>query len=45
MPALYTLEALGFIINLISIYVYTRTYWPYLRKSADPDASDNLLKK
>lgn len=32
----YVLEAMGFAINLISIYVYTRAYWPALRAELRP---------
>lgn len=31
---LYVFEILAMIVNLISLYVYTRHYWPYLRRSA-----------
>lgn len=31
---LYCFEALAFIVNLVSIYTYTKFYWPYLMKSA-----------
>ena len=34
---LYALEALGFVVNLISIWVYTRAYWQYLRRAATRD--------
>lgn len=37
---LYTLEALALAINFISVYTYTRRYWPYLRKSASVDHLD-----
>ncbi len=33
----YTFEVIAFLINFISICIYTRNYWPYLRKSAEPD--------
>lgn len=33
MVVLYTLEAAGLLINIISIYVYTRNYWPYLQRA------------
>ena len=32
--ALYTFEAIAFVINFVSLWVYTRNYWPYLRQSA-----------
>ena len=32
----YALEIAGIIINLISIWVYTVNYWPYLRKEMKP---------
>ena len=35
MPVLYALEALAFLLNLVSFHVYTATYWPYVRKSLD----------
>ena len=31
---LYVFEAIGTLINLVSIWVYTASYWPYVRKSA-----------
>ena len=31
---LYAMEALAVAINFISLYIYTRYYWPYLRRSA-----------
>jgi len=33
MAVLYTLEAAGLLINLISVYVYTRNYWPSLKRA------------
>ena len=30
---LYTFEAVAFVINLVSLYIYTRHYWPYLRQT------------
>ncbi len=33
--ALYPIEALVFIVNGVSVYIYTRRYWPSLRKSVD----------
>ncbi len=32
---MYLLEAAAFISNFISLYIYTRNYWPYLLKSTD----------
>lgn len=29
----YVFEGIAFIINLLSLYIYTRNYWPYLKKS------------
>lgn len=36
LPALlvYLFEAIAMALNLISLHIYTRLYWPYLRKSA-----------
>jgi len=31
---IHTFEALAVLINLVSVYSYTRDYWPYLRRSA-----------
>jgi len=31
----YAFEAFAFIINVISLFVYTRTYWPYLRRATE----------
>jgi CDP-diacylglycerol---glycerol-3-phosphate 3-phosphatidyltransferase len=33
-PALYAFEVVALAINLLSIYTYTRRYWPYLRQAA-----------
>lgn len=33
--AVHAFEGLAFAVNLVSIYTYTRRYWPYLRKSAE----------
>jgi len=33
-PLLLTFEIIGLIVNMISLYMYTSYYWPYLRKSA-----------
>ena len=30
---IYTFEVLGLIVNMVSLYMYTHRYWPYLRKS------------
>lgn len=30
---LYALEAVALVMNFVSLYIYTRTYWPQLRKS------------
>lgn len=32
---LFAFEGIAFISNFISLYIYTRNYWPYLLKSAD----------
>lgn len=34
---LYVLEAIAVVINIVSIVVYTRTYWPSLKHSIRPD--------
>jgi phosphatidylglycerophosphate synthase len=34
LPLIYTAEAIAFLVNAISLYTYTRFYWPYLRKAA-----------
>lgn len=34
-PVVYTFEGLALLVNVVSLYVYTKGYWPYLRKSAD----------
>jgi len=34
---LHFFEIVGFAINIISLFVYTRRYWPYLRKSVNDD--------
>ena len=39
---LYMFEILAVIVNLISLYVYTRHYWPYLRRSAVLKEKDKL---
>ncbi|MCK5802366.1 MAG: CDP-alcohol phosphatidyltransferase family protein [Lentisphaeria bacterium] len=39
-PVLTTLEVLGLVINLVSMYVYTKHYWPSLLQSMDYDKSD-----
>lgn len=31
----YSFEVIALIVNLASLYTYTRNYWPYLRKSAE----------
>lgn len=36
---LYVFEAIAFIVNIVSVYTYTRHYWPYLRKSAQTEDS------
>lgn len=38
---LYAAEIVAVIVNLISLYVYTRRYWPYLQRSAQPEGSSN----
>jgi len=35
MPLLYVLEATAFVINLVSLYIYTDRYWPFLRQSME----------
>ena len=35
---LFGFEMLGLTINAISVWVYTRRYWPFLRRSADIEA-------
>jgi len=32
---MYILEGIAFVSNFVSLYIYTRNYWPYLVKSAD----------
>jgi len=32
---LHLLEGIAFISNFVSLYIYTRNYWPYLVKSTD----------
>ena len=32
---LHTVEVLAVVINFVSLYIYSKKYWPYLRKSAD----------
>ena len=32
---MYTLEGIACVSNFISLYIYTRNYWPYLLKSTD----------
>jgi len=32
---MYLMEGIAFISNFVSLYIYTRNYWPYLIKSAD----------
>lgn len=31
---LYTFEGIAMVVNAVSLYTYTRFYWPYLRRSA-----------
>ncbi len=33
MAALYAFEAVALLVNMITLYIYTRLYWPYIRKS------------
>ncbi len=33
MAALYTFEAVALLVNMITLYIYTRLYWPYILKS------------
>ena len=37
---IYVGEALGFAINLISAWIYTKQYLPYLRKAATPKSAE-----
>jgi len=32
---LYLFEALALVVNMLSLWVYTRRYWPYLHRSAN----------
>jgi hypothetical protein len=32
---LYAFETVGIIVNAISLYTYTRRYWPSLRRSTE----------
>ena len=41
---IYTFEGIAIMINFISIYTYTKWYWPYLRKSALLDESEKIQK-
>ncbi|MCE9612699.1 MAG: CDP-alcohol phosphatidyltransferase family protein [Lentisphaerae bacterium] len=34
LPLIYAAEAVAFLVNAISIYTYTRHYWPFLRRAA-----------
>jgi CDP-diacylglycerol--glycerol-3-phosphate 3-phosphatidyltransferase len=34
-PAVLVFEGVALLVNFVSLHVYTRRYWPYLRKSAD----------
>ena len=42
-PFILAFEAVAMAINLISVYTYTRDYWPYLRRSigVSGETSDN----
>ncbi len=31
---IYATEAIALVVNAVSVYTYTRFYWPYLLKSA-----------
>lgn len=33
---LLAFEALAFVINILSVWLYTRRYWPYIRQAATP---------
>lgn len=37
LPAMgvYIFEAAAFAVNLLTLYIYTRNYWPYLKKSVE----------
>jgi len=35
--ALYVFEAVAFLVNFLTLYIYTRTYWPALRRSVQLD--------
>jgi len=37
---LYAFEMLACVVNVISLYTYTRRYWPYLHRSASGDTGD-----
>lgn len=39
-PLLYALEGIAVLITVISLYAYTRRYWPYLRRAADIQTSE-----
>ena len=44
--AIYLFEAFAVVVNVFSLWVYTKNYWPYLRKSASlrpEDAGDNTV--
>ena len=40
LPLVYVLEALGIAVNFLSIVIYTRQYWPYLRRALDDSGKE-----
>jgi CDP-diacylglycerol--glycerol-3-phosphate 3-phosphatidyltransferase len=41
-PVLYIMEAVALVINILSVYVYTRRYWKYLSSLVKDESSENL---
>ena len=39
--ATYAFVAVTLVITIISLFVYTEQYWPYLRKAASVDTLDD----
>ena len=37
---LYFFEGVALLINIVSVYICSRRYWPYLRRSANPGPAD-----
>lgn len=35
---MHSFEGVAFVINFVSLYIYSRQYWPYLEKSAHDDS-------